>query len=155
MTRNPAQPDWVGRISIGLLLASLVVVGIRAQRTSALALYADRDAAPQSGIPKETPPSLTEAASSGRPIPARDPFQYLETTIPRKQPVEPAEDETQSLPELGALLYDTINPQVQLRVSGVASGWLSKGAVFNGWVVEAIQPDAVTVQKQGERVVLR
>jgi hypothetical protein len=155
MTRNPAQPDWVGRFSIALLLASLVVVGIRAHRTSALALYPDRNAASQPGIPKETPVYLTEYASSGRPMPARDPFQYLETTIPRKQPVEPVEDKTQSLPELGALLYDTINPQVQLRVSGVSSGWLSEGAVFNGWVVEAIQPDAVTVQKQGERLVLR
>ncbi len=59
------------------------------------------------------------------------------------------------MPELGALLYDTINPQVQLRISGQASGWMSEGAAFQGWVVETIRPDAVTVQRQGERIVLR
>jgi hypothetical protein len=145
----------VGRLSTGLLVASLVIVGFRAQRTSALTPYSNPDAVAQSVIPKKSSSYPADALSSERPTPARDPFQYPESAIPRKQPVEPVEDKTQPLPELGALLYDTINPQVQLRISGVSSGWLSEGAVFHGWVVEAIQRDAVTVQKQGERIVLR
>ena len=145
--------DLAGRVGIGLLVTAFLVIGFRAYRSSELILAQERGAAPQ--ISDNSVTSADERSAGLQLIPSRDPFRYVDAAKPRSEPRPVVEEKEEPRPVLGALLYDLVKPQVQLRVGSEASGWIGAGAVFKGWVVVAIEPDAVIVQKQGERLVLR
>lgn len=87
----------------------------------------------------------------------RDPFR--EKTDPPKQRVHVSRTRREQKPkrqklELGALLYDNINPTAQVSIDGKRSGWLRQGDVFQGWTVAVITTDTVTLTKGRDRIVL-
>jgi hypothetical protein len=57
-------------------------------------------------------------------------------------------------PDLRALLYDNVNPSVQLSQGTTTSGWLHRGDSFLGWTVLEITPTSTTIARGGESVVL-
>jgi hypothetical protein len=57
-------------------------------------------------------------------------------------------------PALRALLYDNVNPSVQLSQDATISGWLHKGDSFLGWTVIEITSTSTTISRGGESVVL-
>jgi hypothetical protein len=79
------------------------------------------------------------APSGGRPV--RDEVTY-------NAPPEEA-------PELRALLFDAVDPSVQISVfDTLQSGWLRQGGRFMGWTVTKIERSSVTVAKAGKSVIL-
>ena len=58
-------------------------------------------------------------------------------------------------PHLQALLYDLVDPAVQLRVKGRTSGWLPVGAEHGGWRILDITARSVVVShSQGDTLTL-
>jgi hypothetical protein len=73
---------------------------------------------------------------------------------PRRVRRAPAPAPRPEVPSLRALLYDTVNPSVQLRTSREDSAWLHVGETFDGWTVAEITAASVTIVRDDQRVVL-
>lgn len=58
-------------------------------------------------------------------------------------------------PHLQALLYDLVDPAVQLRVSGRTSAWLPVGAEHEGWrILDITARSVVVTHSQGDTLTL-
>ena len=147
------------RIGLAVMLALVLVLALRSQRTVSAVLAnpamaaASADAAPAAGggvdmVSLDRRDSLIAAA---QPV-ARDPFS-ARRTAPTERPPRQIEA-VATVPTLSALLFDHVNPSTQINVAGQRSGWLHQGETFQGWTVSAITSDAVTITKGGDTVVL-
>jgi hypothetical protein len=100
--------------------------------------------------------SLLEIAQAAK----ADPFhnknftQDVARQTPRKKSNTPARRKMPE-PKLLTLLHDDVNPCVQINVGGNRSGWLHNGDSFQGWSVNEITRDGVTVAKRSKTLVLR
>jgi hypothetical protein len=95
--------------------------------------------------------SLLSAVGS----PERDPFR--DAPAPRAEGgfiQKAAPSEARVPPDLRALLYDNVNPSVQLSSGATTSGWLHKGDSFLGWTVVEITATSIRISRGGESIVL-
>jgi hypothetical protein len=80
------------------------------------------------------------------PRPARKATPSKPKTVVVPQPPQP---------HLQALLYDHVDPAVQLRVGGKTSEWLSVGADHGGWkILEITSGSVVVTHSQGDTLTL-
>ncbi|MBM3285859.1 MAG: hypothetical protein FJY88_00690 [Candidatus Eisenbacteria bacterium] len=148
---------WVG---IALLLSGVAFLAFRGGSAVTAVLDAGRGSH-QKSLPVAAGVSKTPAGWAQRDsllaaarLGDRDPFRP--PTAPRG---EVARDRARKpddgdAPSIGALLFDNINPAVQIRVGGETSGWLREGEEFRGWVVDDIRPTSVKISRGAETVVL-
>jgi hypothetical protein len=142
------------------LLVILILLGLRSyqvgtlmlpsgiQPTTAAAAAQEADSTMLSLAYKDSILSTTEACDRN---PFSAPRARRRTPPPvRQQDPEPEEGP----PSLAALLYDNVEPAVQLKYKSSVSTWLRKGDSFRGWVILEISPNSVTILKDGESVVL-
>ncbi len=95
--------------------------------------------------------SLLSAVSllGSRSIPRRAGAKSDGGVAPRATP-----SEARTPPDLRALLYDNVNPSVQLSSGATTSGWLHKGDSFLGWTVVEITATSIRISRGGESIVL-
>ncbi len=145
------------RVGLAIMLALVLVLALRSQRTvsAVLANPAVAAAAPAEAVAAGVDMAALDRRDSliaaAQPV-ARDPFSARRT-----QPTERAPRQIEAVataPTLSALLFDHVNPSTQINVEGQRSGWLHQGETFQGWTVSAITSDAVTITKGGDTVVL-
>lgn len=85
----------------------------------------------------------------------RDPFKNAPPPLSgRTTPATATATAYRPVPILRALLFDTVNPSVQLSLGERTSEWLHKGDGFRGWTVTEITPTSVELSCQGKRIVL-
>jgi hypothetical protein len=152
---NRNRSEWT---SVGLVLVVGIILGVLAERSAQPILSAHWNAAgpiqDAAGSPPHAmggPDSLYASASAL----GRDPFRAPAAPRPERQAAlrDPAPKVT-GPPVVRALLYDNVNPTVQIGVGGMTSGWLHTGDNFEGWTVVEINPTSVRVSRDGESVVL-
>jgi len=149
---------WLG---FALLVVVGVFLGLKVHQAISLVLGAKYNASAGSGSRSTVEKDLL-AQAAGRDsllkeddsFP-RDPFRSPSTsTVSRRQTPQPQQETEAPPPVLRALLYDNVNPSVQLSVGSMTSDWLLEGDTFEGWVIEGIGPDSVRLSKDDESVVL-
>jgi hypothetical protein len=160
---------WVG---LAALLLVGIFLGVRAERGVRVVLSAQSgqsgggttvtaDAEGQAMRVLLTELDAKSARIEQAPAADRDPFRepapkLLAQTAPVPATPRPTPKPPPRVkPSLGALLYDEVNPSVQLRVGTLTSDWLHRGENFKDWTVVEIRPGAVTVSQDGDTVVLR
>jgi hypothetical protein len=84
----------------------------------------------------------------------RDPFRDPTVWRPQRVRTSQPERDKEVVPILRALLYDNVNPSVQLSAGSETSDWLRQGDSFKDWVIVEIGPDSVRISKNDEHVVL-
>ncbi len=149
---------WTG---CGAVLLFVLVLGLRCGQTVSAVLSARGQPTPEAKAAGGTGTadafeiarrdSLVAAATPGERNPFRDPPPRERAPTRRPETPRPVSEPP---PSLRALLYDTVNPSVQLAVGNSASGWLLEGDVFKGWTVAAITPTSVTVTRGNRSLVL-
>jgi hypothetical protein len=153
-SRNPAQT-----VAIALLFVVIVFLGLRTYQVARAVLGGWGDAAGMQEVPRtrdvlgETIVTKDSLLASARPAernPLGDPPRRRTRTRTPPPPVEVKS----VIPELGALLYDTVAPMIQLKTGSSVSGWLHQGEVFQGWTVTEIQPRSATIKKGDHQVTL-
>jgi hypothetical protein len=158
---------WVG---LAALLLAGIFLGVRTERGVSAVLAAQSGGGSTATGDADGPAMRTllaeldaksariEQATAADRDPFREPAPKLEAqTAPSPAPPRPAPPPPPPRvpPSLGALLYDEVNPSVQLRVGTLTSDWLHRGENFKDWTVVEIRPGAVTVSQDGDTVVLR
>jgi len=101
--------------------------------------------------------SLVAAAAPSERNPFGDPPRPRRPRVerPRTQaPARPPQPVEETPPALRTLLFDRVNPSVQLRDASHSSGWLHVGDTFDGWLVEEILENSVRISKGTRSVVL-
>lgn len=159
MTRkiDPARSSWA---TIALVAAVGVILGLVATSSVRSVSAGFGKVAAQPGSPTDSAsPSALAARDSllaGARAGARDPFRA--PTAPQSQTdgtsVRKQETALAGTPVMRALLYDNVNPLVQIGIGSVTSGWLHKGDRFQGWTVVEINSTSVRLARSGESVVL-
>jgi hypothetical protein len=98
--------------------------------------------------------SLGDSMLSAMAVPDRDPFGAPK---PRQtdRPRWPAKEAAALVrPRVVLLMQDGSSTLVQLEVESRTSGWMSVGSAFQGWTIEAITSDGVTVSNGKTRLTL-
>ncbi|MBU1699084.1 MAG: hypothetical protein KJ970_17095 [Candidatus Eisenbacteria bacterium] len=87
----------------------------------------------------------------------RDPFKVPSRpkSRPRTSDVKLKSKNEVVKPVLRALLFDNVNPSVQLSVGSTQSSWLRVGDTFQGWFIQDITSSGITVVKDEEEVFLQ
>jgi len=143
----------------GLLVLGVALLAIRSAQTVESVLAASRRPAAASIAPAPasmgtgllaTRDSLLAESRRGPRDPFRPPPPPPRTPERRRPPAEP----TPVRPEMRALLFDKVEPSVQLRVGAAESGWLHQGDSFQGWTVVAITASSVELHSGKQTVVL-
>jgi len=101
--------------------------------------------------------SLVVAATGAERNPFGDPPRPRRPRVERPQnqaPAPPPRPVEEKPPTLRTLLFDRVNPSVQLRDASRSSGWLHVGDTFDGWLVEEILENSVRISKGSRSVVL-
>ncbi len=135
------------------LALTVAVLGILSWHASSAVLRAGRvvpaRAAALAGRQADLTSTLDERMSrlTSRAGLGRDPFRPPAEPAPaaRPSPAGPA-------PVLRALLYDEVDPSVQLAMGGSTSSWLHRGGSWRGWSVVEIGRGGATIQQAGRRV---
>jgi hypothetical protein len=148
---------WLG---LALLIAVGIFLGLKVQQAVSLAHGAMSGAS----IERQAQPNpdrklliqVADRDSFLRDTSAlqRDPFRSSRPLAVNRDPAPPRQQEVSTVPVLRALLFDNVNPSVQLSIGALTSDWLREGDSFEGWVVLEIGPDSVRVSKNDESVVL-
>ena len=149
-----------GWATLGLLLAVGLVLGFLADRAVRTVLAGHRGATesvaePAGSAALRTPAtedSLLALATPG----LRDPFRAPPAPRSDRTVAAPSQAPSQltGTPVVRALLYDNVNPTVQIGIGSVTSGWLHAGDLFQGWTVVEISSTSVRITRNGESVVL-
>jgi hypothetical protein len=150
-------------IGIGLMLAVVLVLGVRSKATvdAVLADKAPVEAAStehkrlvndeMSGVTYRD--SLVAIAHLAEDL--IDPF-LGDKALPQKVAAKaPPRVARLIKPRLAALIFDDVDPTVQIRVAGERSNWLHTGDRFKGWQVAEIDSKSVKVKKGDREVVLK
>ncbi len=147
-----------GWTSAGLVLVVGVILGILAGRSVHGVLSGRltwetqaRGGAGSAPAPAGDPDTLLASAT----VSGRDPFRPPQAPRPEglvsaRQPVQRVTEP----PVVRALLYDNVNPTVQIGIGSATSGWLHIGDLFEGWTVVEITATSVRVSRDGESIVL-
>ena len=148
---------WLG---FALLVLVGVLLGLKTQQAVSLVLGAkNRVSIGNSFQPAPEGALLAQVANRDSLLEDtgsldRDPFRNPIVWKPSKVRTDKPEKDGEAVPILRALLYDNVNPSIQLSTGAVTSGWLRKGDSFQGWVIVEIGPDSVRISKNDENVVL-
>ena len=147
-----------GTLAIALLLVVVAVLATRSYQAARIVLGPAR--AGDTGVSHQEGNKVVEAlAWSDSLIAAADPGARNPFTSPpaRRRSSNPAPatpEETPADPTLGALLFDTLQPTIQLKLRGKTSEWLNQGDTFSGWTVKDIRPQTVVLEKDGRLLFL-
>ena len=100
--------------------------------------------------------SLIASAQAAKKNPFNNPnfIQDFARQVPKQKTKAPARRKSPE-PRLLTLLHDDVNPCVQIDIGGDRSGWLHHGDSFQGWCVNEISREGVTVAKRKKTLVLR
>ncbi|MBC8423610.1 hypothetical protein H8E07_05765 [bacterium] len=158
-----AQDRKYYTVGIGAMLLVVLLLGLRSSQT-VKSVLADK-------IPYETTeiqqPQLVKEAVKGVSArdslvacalldgKLRDPFAQ-ETRKPSTRRTVKAPPRVARLiePSLAALIFDNVNPTVQITIEGERSDWLRTGDQFRGWQVAEIAAKSVKVKKGDREIVL-
>ncbi len=147
-----------GMTSAGVVLVVGVILAILAGRSVQGVLSVRMTGDPPAGgaagsaaAPVGDPDNSVASAT----VSGRDPFRPPPAPRPEGQASvrQPVQKVTEP-PVVRALLYDNVNPTVQIGIGGETSGWLHIGDLFEGWTVVDITATSVRVSRDGESVVL-
>ena len=150
-------------VGIGVMLLVVLLLGTRSMRTVNAVLadkvpYVEQKVQHPQLIKKElrgvtARDSLVETALLDASL--RDPFAHsVRTRAPRRTAKVPRQAARLVEPLLTALIFDNVNPTVQIRVGGERSDWLRTGDRFRGWQVAEIDASSVKVKKGDREIVL-
>jgi hypothetical protein len=161
-TTSDTRSFWTGLIAlllVGLFLAVRTERGV-SMVTAARAdapIAKDAEAASQRALLADLDAKATRvrAAFASERDPFRDPPVVRDETAAPAAPARPAPPPRTPPPGLRAVVYDQVNPSVQLSSGARTSDWLHQGDVFQGWKIEKIESKSVTVSRSGEIAVLR
>lgn len=154
------------RIGLGAaaFLVILAVLGFRS-RLAAEQVLASGDAGAPPVVARSDDPhglqglarrdSLVRNAVAERGNPFHSPKIVQEVARPTFNPNETPAPVKRPEPRLLTLLHDDVNPCVQISIGDDRSGWLHRGDSFQGWNVDDIARESVTLAKKGRTVVLR
>ncbi len=158
MSAQTPQPrvSWIAiglLVLIGIFLAArtehavgLVMARRHAGSVAPLAPSSDLSARISAQAAKD---SLLSAALAGERDPFRDaPAHRMATTPGTAAGSSAAQGEL--APVARAVLFDRVDPRVQLSVGPQVSAWLRPGDRFKGWAVVRITPATITLA-QGEQ----
>lgn len=146
--------------SLGVLLMVLIILGLRSYQVGVLVLPSEIQSPAEATIGRAADTPMLSLAYKDSLLSTaeacdRNPFgppPARRRTPPRVRQEKPEpEDET---PSLAALLYDNVEPAVQLKYKTSVSTWLREGESFRGWVIVEISSNSVTILKDGKSVVL-
>lgn len=85
----------------------------------------------------------------------RDPFFGAVSKHDPRSPVKAPRQAARLVePLLTALIFDNVNPTVQISVGSERSDWLRAGDQFRGWQVAEIDANSVKVKKGDREIVL-
>jgi hypothetical protein len=146
--------------SFGALLVILILLGLRSYQVGTLVLPSGTPQTTGAAVAQEADSPLLSVAHMDSILSTtescdRNPFSAprgRRRPPPPPRQVDPEPEE--GTPSLAALLYDNVEPAVQLKYKTSFSSWLRKGESFRGWVILEISPNSVTILKDGEYVVL-
>jgi hypothetical protein len=157
---KPATSRKTFWIAYCVLCVGVAVLGLRSERTIASVLagawgdsagHQSSQATPSAtSLQLQVKDSLLVQARIGE----RDPFKppVVKRAPTRKR--RPAPPKPEPKPSLQTLLFDNVDPSVQLRLGGEPSGWLHVGDKFSGWTVVEITATSATIVKKDQSVVL-
>jgi hypothetical protein len=160
---SDARNFWIGLIAlllVGLFLAVRTERGVSmvtATRPDA-PIAKDAEAASQRALlaDLDAKAARVRTAIAGERDPFRDPPVFRsEAASADAAPARPAPPPRVPPPGLRAVVYDQVNPSVQLSSGARTSDWLHQGDIFQGWKIEKIESKSVTVSRNGEIAVLR
>jgi hypothetical protein len=136
------------------------IIGVRTERSVTMVLSLDQLARvltdPGSITMNGQSPDSTEEGDANLEESSRDPFEFFKIErkkTPRRN--RPAPKRPEPVPTLTALLFDTVEPGVQLTLGDTRSQWLHHGDEFQGWRVAEIHETSATVTKGERTLVLR
>lgn len=161
-SRGQGQLLWVAGIALALCGALL---GLRSERAVSSVLAGTGVEILMAGAQPGVIPDLERLATKdsllAAVVPAaRDPFS---DPAPPPRPTrktapatpQPAVDLPPPQPRLQALLFDLVDPAIQLRVGGETSGWLPVGGEHGGWrILEITSGSAVVSHAHGDTLTL-
>lgn len=150
-------------IGIGLMLAIILVLGLRSKQTMN-AVLADKIQLTTETVQHtrlitdelkgvSTRDSLVAVAQLDPNL--QSPFDIDLKTAPKNVAKAPTKAARFIRPRLAALIFDDVSPTVQIRVGGVRSQWLRPGDRFKGWKVAEIDSRSVKIKKGDREVVLK
>lgn len=148
------------RIALALIMLLVVGLGVRSGKTVDAVLTYQPDtvgsvAAPAigDGIDLDAV-ARRDSILAATSVQDRDPFTAL-AAAPKPKPKRVRRAPKIVNPTLNALLFDNVNPMVQISIAGERSGWLHKEEEFRGWRVTRIAKDSVEVRNKKRSVVLK
>jgi len=154
------QRDRGFRVGFALLVTIGIFLGFKTQQAISLALGAMNRVSVDSGSrPLADRMVLAQIADRDRLLAAtgsleRDPFRSPRDSHVDRNPTPQRRESTGGVPVLRALLFDNVNPSVQLSIGAHTSDWLREGDSYEGWVVMEIGVDSVRISKGDQSLVL-
>jgi hypothetical protein len=163
-TDREARNFWIGLIA--LLLVG-ILLGVQSERRARVLMatrpdapvVTDSDATSQRALIADLDVKAARVKQSFAG--SRDPFGDPPAPQSDEAAATPATSRTSPPPAhtpppaLRAVVYDEVNPSVQLSDGSRTSDWLHQGDVFQGWKVNKIEAHSVTVTHGGEIAVLK
>jgi len=160
----PPQDKKVQNLGIGIMLAVVLLLGMRSLQTVNTVLSdshpIDEPAVVHKKLVGDDLKGVTQRDSliaiATLDASVRDPFGPAAVEPkPRKRSRAPRPVAARVVePLLAALIFDDINPTVQITVGKKRSDWLRAGDLFQGWQVAEIDARSVRVKKGDKEIVL-
>jgi hypothetical protein len=152
-----SRSSWA---TLALVAGVGVILGLVATRSVKSVTAGFGPVGPPTGNPADcASPSVLAARDSllaDAVVGARDPFRAPAVPQASEGGTSTRKEGTvlAGTPVMRALLYDNVNPLVQIGIGSVTSGWLHTGDQFQGWTVVEINSSSVRIARNGESVVL-
>lgn len=143
--------NGVGSLTALLLLAAgiyLVVRSLAAADTVLSPAVGPRASSPGVGTSPAAEAKARDDALRDVGTPSRDPFHVPERPAAATSRLD-TRPRSGTPPEVRLVLFDQVDPEVQLSSEGGISGRLRVGQSFEGWTITAISQSAVVVMKDG------
>jgi hypothetical protein len=141
----------VGSLTALLLVAAGIYLVVRSLAAADAVLspaVGPRASSPGVGTSPAAEAKARDDALRDVGTPPRDPFHVPERPAAATSRLD-ARSRSDTPPEVRLVLFDQVDPEVQLSSEGGISGRLRVGQSFEGWTITAISQSAVVVMKDG------
>lgn len=143
--------NGIGSLAAVLLLAAGVYLVVRSLAAADAVLspaVGPRASSPGVGTSPAAEAKARDDALRDVGTPSRDPFHLPARPVAATRRPD-AQTRPDTPPDVRLVLFDQVDPEVQLSSEGGISGRLRVGQSFEGWTVTSISQSAVVVMKDG------